>query len=251
MKLELFFSLALLSIVDLSSGSAVAQIDGDSYFDIDGEAVFIKFSEAGCSKCEDDAPVWDELAKAFAGNENIMIAEIVCDDDNDACQENAIESFPTYKYGDVDSVLEIYEGAMDLESLKKFTSESVRLRCGLEELEHWCNAEELAMIDTYRNMPLDELEAIIDSMNTALEEEYDAAEAKIAAAEDVLTNAENERNASTEGGDTERIDYLESQVLAAQEIVANLETEFDLLLDKGEPLALTLMEDVMDKREEN
>jgi len=47
MKLELFFSLALLSIVDLSSGSAVAQIDGDTYFDIDGEAVFIKFSEAG------------------------------------------------------------------------------------------------------------------------------------------------------------------------------------------------------------
>merc|ERR1719469_312350 len=86
-------------------------------------------------------------------------------------------------------------------------------------------------------------------MNTAMEEEYDAAEAKVAAAEDVLINAEKELNASTEGGDTERIDYLESQVLAAQEIAANLETEFDLLLEKREPLALTLMEDVMDERE--
>jgi len=215
----------------------------------DATSTYSRIRFLRCSKCEDDAPVWDELAKAFAGNENIMIAEIVCDDDNDACKENAIDSFPTYKYGDVDSMLEIYEGAMDLESLKKFTSESVRLRCGLEELEHWCNAEELAMIDTYRNMPLDELEAIIDSMNTAMEEEYDAAEAKVAAAEDVLINAEKERNASTEGGDTERIDYLESQVLAAQEIAANLETEFDLLLEKREPLALTLMEDVMDERE--
>ena len=52
-----------------------------------------------CAACKESAPVWEELATAFADNKKFVIAETQCDDSNDLCDYNDVESYPSYKYG--------------------------------------------------------------------------------------------------------------------------------------------------------
>jgi len=233
MKFQLLTSLALSSVLDSSSASNVRQLGGEDYFDAvdETQAVFVKFSEPGSAKDS----VWEELATAFADNQRFVIAETVCDDENDACLDNNVESFPSYQYGDLLGMLTKYDGPTDLESLKEFTSENVRLRCTIAE-DHWCNAEELLLIDQIREMSAAEMEKKIELMNEAEEAEYDAAEEKVQAAESLLADAEARS--------------VESEIAVAEKAVADAEAEFDILMDRQEPLELELMEEIAMERED-
>jgi len=241
MKFQLLTSLALSSVLDSSSASNVRRLQGEDYYDAvdDTQAVFVKFSEPGCAACEESAPVWEELATAFADNQNIVIAETVCDGENEACLDNNVESYPSYQHGDLLGIMTKYNGPMDLESLEKFTSEHVRLRCTIAE-DHWCNDEELLLIDQIRKMPIAEIEEKIELMNDAEEAEYDAAEQKVETAESLLEDAEDKLQ-NAEGDD--ELKAAQEEHKDAEKAVADAEAEFDILMDKQEPLELELMEE--------
>jgi len=246
-----FFSVSAGTVRGEPTSSAVIQIK-DDVRQIENKAVFLKFSEAGCVACKDSAPVWEELAKQFSNNKDIVIAEIECNGEdhgeNYLCEENEILSYPTFKYGDVDMLRGPYKGPMDFESLKKFTSENVRLTCTIHA-NHWCNDEELALIESLRKMSLDELMENIDDVESAEEAEYEAVENKLEAAEMLLEAAEKNLKKAEKGSDNTEIEFAKTEVISAQKMIEDLEVEFDILMDKEDPFELTLMEELMDELE--
>jgi len=243
-----FFSVSAGTIRGETTGSsAVIQLKYD-VSQLENKAVFLKFSEAGCTACKDNAPVWEELAKKFSNNKDIVIAEIECNDSNYLCEENEILSYPTFKYGDIDMLRGPYMGPMDFESLHEFTSENVRLTCTIHA-NHWCNDEELALIDLLRKMPLEELEESIDDMNSAEEAEYEAVEDKLEAAEMLLQAAEKNLKKAKKGSVNTEIEFANAEVISAKKAIEDLEVEFDILMDKEDPFELTMMEELMDELE--
>jgi len=227
--------------------SAVIQLEGEDYFDLlDGKAVFLKFSEAGCVACQDSAPVWEELANSFFDNENIVIAEIECGQSNSLCVENDIDSYPTFKYGDGDTMTETYKGSFDLDGLKSFVSSNVRLECSIEN-EYWCNPEELALIKSLRKKSVRELEAMISAMELAEEGEFDKVEEKLEAAEEIVEIKSESLQTAEAGGINTQIEFARKELTKAEESVADIEMEFDTLMEKDEPLDLKLMEELIDE----
>merc|ERR1740139_1849325 len=141
-----------------------------------------------------------------------------------------------------------YKGPMDFESLKKFTSENVRLTCTIHA-NHWSNDEELALIESLRKMSLDELMENIDDVESAEEAEYEAVENKLEAAEMLLEAAEKNLKKAEKGSENTEIEFAKTEVISAQKMIEDLEVEFDILMDKEDPFELTLMEELMDELE--
>jgi len=244
MKFQPFAALLFSFMSDFSSASDVIQLGegGQDYYDqIDEEAIFVKFTEPGCAACKESAPVWEELATAFAENKNIIIAETECTKSNEACTDNDVEEFPSYKYGDIFDVMGNYDGPMDLESLKKFTVEHVKLQCSIE-FQHWCNSEELALVDKLRQIPRSEMEKKVEAMNKAEELELDEAEKKVEAAETMLDGSreklENAQNDDIAKAAQKRIEISEKALEEAEDA-------FDILMDRAEPLELVLLEELL------
>jgi len=249
MRLQLL--LAFSTIFNLSFGSAVIKLSSDDYYnEVFQQAVFIKFTKAGCSACKDSAPVWEELAETISDNKSIMIAEVECNDSNDdVCFDNEIESYPTYKYGDVELLLRTYKGATDLESLKQFSLENVRLQCSIHA-DQWCSVEDFKLIDSLREIPLEKLEANLEALSSAMASEFDAAQAKVEAAENNLDTAEMKLDVAKASGNSENIEFAKIDVKNAKTLVEEVESEFDTLLDKDEPVELLLMEELFEERDE-
>jgi len=251
-------SLALFSILEPSCGSAVREVSGKNIYTVrDNKGIFLKVvhnvhinghnsvNSNGCGKaCEDIAPVWEDLAAAFADSKHYVIGELSCDNlqqnSHKFCEQEEISSYPTFLYSDnTGDELQTYGGPTDLESLKNFALELENdgHECSVGSHEgHWCSATQLALIDSFRTMPIDELVAKIESMDKALEAEYDVAEEKVAAAQRVLEAAEA-------SGDSDKI-------AAAKKAVEDVDAEFDNVLSLEQPLELTLMEDIADERDD-
>eukprot|EP00588_Corethron_pennatum_P015211 CAMPEP_0194271872 /NCGR_PEP_ID=MMETSP0169-20130528/5577_1 /TAXON_ID=218684 /ORGANISM="Corethron pennatum, Strain L29A3" /LENGTH=243 /DNA_ID=CAMNT_0039014371 /DNA_START=31 /DNA_END=762 /DNA_ORIENTATION=- len=242
MKFQLLTSLILSSILDSFPASNVQELVGEEYYDhFHDQAVFVKFSKPGCAACKESAPVWEELATAFADNKKFVIAETQCDDSNDLCDYNNVESYPSYKYGDLFEYMDDYEGPTDLESLKTFTSEHIRLPCTTYD-EYWCNAEESLLIDRLREMSSEEMEAKIKLMYAALEMEHAEAELKVTAGKRMLQDSnEKLKNAKEEAyakAAEKRIEYYKKELEEAM-------SYFDNLMGRDEPLELQFMGELM------
>jgi len=244
-------ALAFSSAFDLSSASAVTKFQGwgeDEYY---GKAVFLKFTKAG--HCTKNDLVWEELAKSFADNEDFVFAELECDDSNELCDAHNLDSYPTYKYGDPDYSMGTYEGPMDLESLKKFTSENLPLRCSFYALK-WCNAKELALIENLREMTVAERRSQIEIMTNALiksiEPKLIHLNKKLRAAKKIELDAEEKLEEAEEEGELAKIKTAEDELKVAEDAVTFHEDRKDYeeyALHMEGPLEISLMEGIEDE----
>eukprot|EP00586_Coscinodiscus_wailesii_P003453 CAMPEP_0172485374 /NCGR_PEP_ID=MMETSP1066-20121228/13431_1 /TAXON_ID=671091 /ORGANISM="Coscinodiscus wailesii, Strain CCMP2513" /LENGTH=217 /DNA_ID=CAMNT_0013250627 /DNA_START=44 /DNA_END=697 /DNA_ORIENTATION=+ len=153
------FSLSILSVLALST-SAI-ELTPDNYdAETAGKTVFIKFFAPWCGHCKKMKPDWDTLMDAFSGSATQLIADVDCTaDGKPLCETNGVKGFPTLKYGDP-SDLKDYEGGRDLDSLKKFAEENLKPMCSPSNSD-LCDEEKKAEIETFLNMPLDDLNAKI------------------------------------------------------------------------------------------
>lgn len=89
----------------------------------DGSNVYIvKYYAPWCGHCKRLAPVWEDLASALKGEENVVIASVDCTNKGlrPICDKNNVKGFPTIKSVFGGESKEVYKGSRALDSMKKF-----------------------------------------------------------------------------------------------------------------------------------
>mmetsp|Transcript_5886 Transcript_5886/g.11652 ORF Transcript_5886/g.11652 Transcript_5886/m.11652 type:complete len:467 (-) Transcript_5886:35-1435(-) len=91
----------------------------DSIVNEPGKHVFVEFYAPWCGHCKKLAPIYDELAAAFKGNDDVVIAKM--DSTANEVEAVSVSGFPTLKMSLADSDEFIdYDGARELAAMKEW-----------------------------------------------------------------------------------------------------------------------------------
>jgi hypothetical protein len=113
-----------------------------------------------CGHCKAIKPAWDELMKQYEGHADVLVAESDCTAAGKTlCEDLQVQGYPTLKYGDP-AALADYQGARDLEGLKRFADAELRPTCSLARLE-LCDAAQRERIEELQALSPLELAAEI------------------------------------------------------------------------------------------
>mmetsp|Transcript_25712 Transcript_25712/g.37632 ORF Transcript_25712/g.37632 Transcript_25712/m.37632 type:complete len:190 (+) Transcript_25712:18-587(+) len=141
-----------------------------------GKTVFIKFFTPWCGHCKEMAPSWEKLGGDWEGDDIGLVADVDCDENPTLCESLSIAGYPTLLFGDPQAP-RVYEGERDYDSMSKFAKEHLtKPTCSLHDKSR-CTPEELATIERFEQMSLEELDAVLDKVENAtgvIEEEFDA-----------------------------------------------------------------------------
>ncbi|KAI2464878.1 disulfide isomerase [Annulohypoxylon bovei var. microspora] len=120
------FVLAGLAAV-VAAKSAVLDLIPSNFDDVvlkSGKPTLVEFFAPWCGHCKNLAPVYEELAQAFATSKDVQIAKVDADAEKDLGRKFGVQGFPTLKWFDGKSDKPTdYSGGRDLESLTKFITE--------------------------------------------------------------------------------------------------------------------------------
>lgn len=127
--LRSLLSLAALALPLVTAASDVINLipsNFDSVVFESNKPALVEFFAPWCGHCKNLAPVYEELATAFASSGNkVTIANVDADKHKDLGKRFGVQGFPTLKWfdGKPGSQPEDYNGGRDLESLTKFVAE--------------------------------------------------------------------------------------------------------------------------------
>jgi len=133
-QLRSFLSLATIALPLLASASDVINLIPSNFDKIVFESnkpALVEFFAPWCGHCKNLAPVYEELATAFASSGNkVSIANVDADNHKDLGKRFGVQGFPTLKWfdGKKGSEPEDYNGGRDLESLTAFISEKTGVK---------------------------------------------------------------------------------------------------------------------------
>ncbi|KAG0498555.1 hypothetical protein HPP92_003246 [Vanilla planifolia] len=118
--------LQLFSIPFLKASAEVITLTSDTFTDKVKEkdtVWFVKFCVPWCKHCKKLGTLWEDMAKAIEGEDEIEIGEVDCSLNKPICTKVDIHSYPTFKiFYDGDEFAK-YKGKRDVESLKSFALE--------------------------------------------------------------------------------------------------------------------------------
>ncbi|KAK4696790.1 protein disulfide-isomerase A6, partial [Lecanoromycetidae sp. Uapishka_2] len=108
--------------------SAVEMLNDKSFKnEVGGDKdVLVAFTAPWCGHCKSLAPVWEEVAKDFASEPNVLIAKVDAEAENAkaTAQDLGVKSYPTIKYFPKGSTTpEPYEGGRTEEAILSFMNE--------------------------------------------------------------------------------------------------------------------------------
>ena len=130
-RLSTFASLALPLLASASDVLNLIPKNFDKVVFNSNKPALVEFFAPWCGHCKNLAPVYEELATAFAKDGNkVSIANVDADAHKDLGKKFGVQGFPTIKWfdGKPGSEPEDYNGGRDLESLTKFVSEKTGLK---------------------------------------------------------------------------------------------------------------------------
>jgi len=108
--------------------TAVTVLGSDNF---DGVALnpakvtFVKFYAPWCGHCKSLAPKWEELATAFAGDENVIISKVDVTEHEELGSRYDISGFPTlklFKARGSEVAIDSYEGPRELDQLVEYVN---------------------------------------------------------------------------------------------------------------------------------
>lgn len=89
-------------------------------------------------------PAWDQLGDEYESSSSVVIGDADCTVHQDLCSEHGVRGYPTIKYwkdGDVHD----YQGGRDFNSLKSFVSDTLEVKCQVDDQEQ-CSEKEAKFI---------------------------------------------------------------------------------------------------------
>ena len=100
------------------------------------------------------------MMQKYEGHADVLVGESDCTAAGKTlCEDLQVQGYPTLKYGDP-AALTDYQGARDLDGLKKFADSELRPACSLSRLE-LCDAAQRERIEELQALSPSELEAAI------------------------------------------------------------------------------------------
>jgi protein disulfide-isomerase A6 len=127
-------ALTALALPLLASASDVINLIPKNFDKVvfgSNKPALVEFFAPWCGHCKNLAPVYEELATAFAHLEDkVTIANCDADAHKELGKKFGVQGFPTLKWfdGKPGSQPEDYKGGRDLESLSKFVQEKTGLK---------------------------------------------------------------------------------------------------------------------------
>lgn len=112
-------------------------------------------------------PAWDQLGDEYAASSSVLIADADCtsDDAKDLCEEYEVRGYPTIKYfKDGDMKGEDYSGGRDFDSLKEFVSESLEVKCDVNDPTE-CTDKEKKYIEKMKAKTSEERQKQLDRLD--------------------------------------------------------------------------------------
>ncbi|KAJ5587376.1 Protein disulfide-isomerase tigA [Penicillium hispanicum] len=130
-----FLLLGTLSVLSgfATAGSAVVDLVPKNFDDVvlkSGKPALVEFFAPWCGHCKNLAPVYEELATAFAfAEDKVTVAKVDADANRDLGKRFGVQGFPTLKWFDGKSDKpEEYNGGRDLESLSKWITDKTGIK---------------------------------------------------------------------------------------------------------------------------
>lgn len=131
---SLFLSaLTFISGSAAATGSAVNDLTPKTFDTVVNSGVpgLVEFFAPWCGHCKNLAPVYEELASAFAhAKDKVHISRVDADAERSLGNKFGIQGFPTLKWfdGESEQPVEEYSGGRDLESLSAFITEKTGVK---------------------------------------------------------------------------------------------------------------------------
>ncbi|PSC75237.1 disulfide isomerase-like 1-2 [Micractinium conductrix] len=89
-----------------------------------GKDVFIEFYAPWCGHCNALKPIWEELGKAYQGDDSIVIAKMDATANDIPTDKMAVRGYPTLFFVKADGEVMPYKGNRGKEDLLKFTADN-------------------------------------------------------------------------------------------------------------------------------
>ena len=111
-------------------------------------------------------PAWDKLGDEYAASSSVVVADVDCTVEQDLCQKYDVKGYPTIKYFTADSPAtgSDYQGGRDFDSLKSFVSDTLEVKCLLDNLEG-CSDKEKDFMEKWKAKEKVEAAAQLDRLN--------------------------------------------------------------------------------------
>lgn len=133
-RLSFLFSGAVTLLAGVATAAqGVVELTPDNFKSVveeSGKPAFVEFFAPWCGHCKNLAPVYEELAQAFAyAEDKVTIAKVDADTHRSLGSTYGIAGFPTLKwFGAKGSGPDDYNGGRDLESLSNFVTEKTGIK---------------------------------------------------------------------------------------------------------------------------
>ncbi|KAF9468074.1 protein disulfide isomerase [Collybia nuda] len=130
------FSFLFVAFVAGTSASNVVDLDSDNFDSVIGKGKpgLVEFFAPWCGHCKSLAPVYEQLADAYAhASDKVVIAKVDADGAGKAVgKKYGVTGFPTLKWFDADGNAEPYESGRDLESLTAFVTKMSKVKSNIK-----------------------------------------------------------------------------------------------------------------------
>jgi len=105
-------------------------------------------------------PAWDQLGAEFADSTSVVIGDADCTESaKSLCEEYEVKGYPTIKYFDGDNPKGAdYNGGRDFAELKKFTEETLLVKCTIADPDG-CSDKEKEFMEKWKGKSAEDIKA--------------------------------------------------------------------------------------------